>query len=229
MALLRCCLQNFALQPSLIYGASALSLRSSAHIGGDATYPRLGWKPMVIKRQNLRRGNACNAASFSPHTLQWVSAVSSAVLMFTKGTAIQKSFLVPLFVLQAPPTVISWIKGRYGAWAAFLALLVRIFYVIPGELELPFLIMLLVISAPYEAINLRGSQAGVIISLGISLYLTFQHFSRLGRLSKAFDQASFIASSAIICITAGNKDFKDVSFIECKLVGKYEHPLVNNQ
>ncbi|XP_028556084.1 cold-regulated 413 inner membrane protein 1, chloroplastic-like isoform X2 [Dendrobium catenatum] len=45
--------------------------------------------------------------------------------------------------------------GRYGTWAAFIVLLVRLFYFIPGELELPFLTLLLVISAPYEAIDLR--------------------------------------------------------------------------
>ncbi|MBO8584245.1 hypothetical protein INO15_14060, partial [Staphylococcus aureus] len=86
-------------------------------------------------------------------------AVSSAVLMLTKGTTIQKSFLVPLFALQAPTTVISWIKGEYGGWSAFLALLVRLFYYIPGELELPFFAFLLVIVAPYQAMNLRGTQA----------------------------------------------------------------------
>lgn len=32
------------------------------------------------------------------------------VLMLDKGTTIQKSFLVPLFALQAPASVISWIK-----------------------------------------------------------------------------------------------------------------------
>jgi len=30
--------------------------------------------------------------------------------VLAKGTAVQKSFLVPLFALQAPPAVISWIK-----------------------------------------------------------------------------------------------------------------------
>ncbi|PSS04880.1 Cold-regulated 413 inner membrane protein [Actinidia chinensis var. chinensis] len=86
--------------------------------------------------------------------------------MFAKGSAIQKSFLVPLFALQAPPSIISWIKGEYGIWTAFLALLVRLFFFIPGELELPLVALLLVIVAPYRVMNLRGTQEGAILSLG---------------------------------------------------------------
>ncbi|RWR96150.1 cold-regulated 413 inner membrane protein 1, chloroplastic [Cinnamomum micranthum f. kanehirae] len=148
-----------------------------------------------------RRGTVCYYTSFRPETLQWVCAVSSAVLMLTKGTTIQKSFIVPLFALQAPTTVISWIKGEYGGWSAFLALLVRLFYYIPGELELPFFALLLVIVAPYQAMNLRGTQAGAVISLAIAGFLALQHFSRIGSLQRAFDQGSIVATLAIICIT----------------------------
>ncbi|XP_008797508.1 cold-regulated 413 inner membrane protein 1, chloroplastic-like [Phoenix dactylifera] len=146
------------------------------------------------------RGVVCYAAPVSPQSLQWVSAVSAAVLMLAKGTTIQKSFLVPLFALQAPTSIISWIKGKYGTWTVFLALLVRLFYFIPGELVLPFLAMLLVIVAPYETMNLRGTQAGTIISLAIAGYLAFQHFSRMGSLRRAFDQGSIVATLAVICI-----------------------------
>ncbi|XP_020248119.1 cold-regulated 413 inner membrane protein 1, chloroplastic-like isoform X3 [Asparagus officinalis] len=158
--------------------------------------------PRSLKRRMMNRGGAvCYAAAFRPQTLQWVSAVSTAVLVFTKGTTIQKSFLVPLFALQAPATVISWIKGEYGVWTTFLALLVRLFYFIPGELDLPFLTMLLVIVAPYQAMNLRGSQAGLIISLVISAYLAFQHFSRAGSLRRSFDQMiTFHASNDTLAI-----------------------------
>ncbi|XP_010926447.1 cold-regulated 413 inner membrane protein 1, chloroplastic [Elaeis guineensis] len=147
------------------------------------------------------RGTVCYTAPVSPQTLQWVSAVSAAVLMLAKGTTIQKSFLVPLFALQAPASIISWIKGKYGTWTVFLALLVRLFYFIPGELVLPFLAMLLVIVAPYQTMSLRGTQAGTIISLAIAGFLAFQHFSRMGSLRRAFDQGSIVATLAVICIT----------------------------
>ncbi|XP_007025184.2 PREDICTED: cold-regulated 413 inner membrane protein 2, chloroplastic isoform X2 [Theobroma cacao] len=105
------------------------------------------------------------------------------------------------------PRNLQWIStissaGEYGLWAAFLALLVRLFFYIPGELELPFVALLLVIVAPYQAINLRGTQQGAIVALVIAAYLAFQHFSRAGSLQKAFDQGSVIATIAIVCITA---------------------------
>ncbi|KAJ7968861.1 cold regulated protein [Quillaja saponaria] len=109
---------------------------------------------MKIKRSK-GFGAVCYAAPLTVPNLQWISTISSAVLLLAKGTGVQKSFLVPLFALQAPASVISWIKGEYGLWTAFLALLVRLFFFIPGELELPFVALLLVIVSPYQLMNLR--------------------------------------------------------------------------
>ncbi|KAF8726717.1 hypothetical protein HU200_019186 [Digitaria exilis] len=151
-----------------------------------------------------RRGAAavCHSSAYlSAQTMQWISAGASAVLWLAKGTAIHKSFLVPFFALQAPVSIISWIKGEYGQWTAFLALLVRLFFFIPGELELPLSTMLLVSVAPDQLMNLRGTQGGAVLSLAIAGYLAFQHFTRVGGLGKAFEQGSVIATLAIICIT----------------------------
>ncbi|MBD4018870.1 hypothetical protein GUI04_07510, partial [Xanthomonas citri pv. citri] len=79
--------------------------------------------------------------------------------------------------LQAPASLTSWIKGEYGIWTAFLALLVRLFFYIPGELELPFIAWLLVIVSPYQIANLRGRQEGIVISLVIAAFIAFQHFT----------------------------------------------------
>ncbi|KAI5331469.1 hypothetical protein L3X38_021595 [Prunus dulcis] len=154
------------------------------------------------KKKGMGSGAVCYAAPLTVHTLQWISTISSAVLLLAKGTAVQKSFLVPLFVLQAPSAVISWFKGEYGIWTAFLALLVRLFFFIPAELELPLVALLLVIVAPYQVMNIRGRQEGAIISLVIAAYLAFQHFSRIGTLQKSFDRGSIVATLAIISITA---------------------------
>ncbi|XWS15925.1 hypothetical protein CRYUN_Cryun34aG0043600 [Craigia yunnanensis] len=161
---------------------------------------RFSIKYKEIKKKSRGSGSVCYAAPLSPRNLQLISTISSAVLLLAKGTAIQKQFLVPLFAIQAPASIISWMKGEYGLWAAFLALLVRLFFYIPGEL--PFLALLLVIVAPYQVMNLRGTQQGAIISLVIAAYLAFQHFSGAGSLQKAFDQGSIIATIAIVCITA---------------------------
>ncbi|EEF42718.1 COR414-TM1, putative [Ricinus communis] len=156
---------------------------------------------MTLQKKVRRFGALCYAGPLSTSNLQWISTISSAILMVAKGTAIQKSFVVPLLALQAPSTVISWMKGEYGIWTAFLALLVRLFFFIPGELELPFLALLLVLVAPYQVTNLRGTQEGATIGLAIAGYLAFQHFTRAGNLQKAFEQGSIVATLAIICVT----------------------------
>ncbi|GMN43369.1 hypothetical protein TIFTF001_012574 [Ficus carica] len=158
---------------------------------------------MKTKKKGSRgSGAVCYAAPLTVRNLQWISTVSSVILMLARGTAVQKSFVVPLFAVQAPASVIAWIKGEYGIWTAFLALLVRLFFFIPGELELPFLALLFVIVAPYQVMNLRGTQEGAIISLVIAAYLAFQHFSRTGSLQRAFDQGAIVATLAIVSITA---------------------------
>ncbi|KAH9797614.1 Cold-regulated 413 inner membrane protein 1 [Citrus sinensis] len=138
---------------------------------------------MVTKRNSRGFSAVCYASPLTALREVFTDGYElklSRVLMLAKGTAVPKSFLVPLFALQAPADVISWIKGEYGIWAAFLALLVRLFFFIPG----------------------RGTQQGAIISLVIAGYLAFQHFSRAGNLRKAFEQGSVVATLAIICITA---------------------------
>ncbi|KAJ8761171.1 hypothetical protein K2173_001227 [Erythroxylum novogranatense] len=164
---------------------------------------------MVVKKNEKKKINkkgrgfsaVCYASPLSPQTLQWITTVSSAVLMLTRGTAIHKSFLIPLFALQAPPDLISWIKGDYGIWTVFLALLLRLFFFIPGELELPFMALLFVNVAPYQVMSLRGRQEGEVIAMLIAAYLGFQHFSRANNLRKAFEQGSVVATLAIIATT----------------------------
>ncbi|KAL2494589.1 Cold-regulated inner membrane protein 1 [Forsythia ovata] len=160
-----------------------------------------GKKTMMNKKRH-GFGAVCYAGPLTPRNLQWISTISTAVLMLTRGTAIHKSFLVPLFALQAPASIVSWIKGEYGIWTAFLALLIRLFFFIPGELELPFITLLLIIVCPHQITRLRGTQEGVILSLVIAAYLAFQHFARAGSLRKAVDQGSILATLATICIVA---------------------------
>lgn len=97
-----------------------------------------------------------------------------------------------------------------------------------GELELPFLFVLLVIIAPYQAMNLRqvvvflnkwlnwclemwmvvygmllicrGTQAGIVISIAASAYLIYQHVTRTGGIKKAFDQGVVVPTIAAACL-----------------------------
>ncbi|CAK9139275.1 unnamed protein product [Ilex paraguariensis] len=79
----------------------------------------------MLKKNRGGFGAVCYSPLLTPRNFQWISTVSSAILMLARGTAIQKSFLVPFFALQAPASIVSWIKGEYGIWIAFLTLLVN--------------------------------------------------------------------------------------------------------
>ncbi|KAI3854434.1 hypothetical protein MKW92_051752 [Papaver armeniacum] len=139
----------------------------------------------------------------SPQNLQWVCVIASAVLIIASGTSIQKSFLVPMFILQAPEEIFTWIKGENGVWAVFLALAFKLFYIFPKELELPLYAMLFVIASPQQVVKLRGTQTGSVISLLIAGFLAFQHFSGIGfgNLLKGFQPGSLLATVGIIGIT----------------------------
>lgn len=181
----------------------SLSSSSSSHHFNPLRLSLNQQKLMGSERRLQRSGIVCYSSSslLSPGYLHWAAAVSAAILMLVKGAGINKAYVVPLFALQAPPSIISWMKGQYGAWSAFLALLIRLFFFLPGELELPFIALVMVIVAPSQAMNLRGTQGGTIISLVIAAYLAFQHFSGAGTLRKAFDRNSIVATLAIVCLT----------------------------
>ncbi|KAM0927642.1 hypothetical protein ACQ4PT_002763 [Festuca glaucescens] len=171
-----------------------------------------------------RRGDAavcCTSAHVSAETMQWDLVCSGYrrhlhLLMLAKGTSVHKSFLVPFVALQAPSEVITWgalffsssfsllTKGDYGQWAAFLGLLPRLLYFIPGIGVDPSQLtglMLFVSIAPRQFMNLRGTQDSVILSLMIAAYLAFQHFTGVGGVKKAFDRGAIVATLSIICIT----------------------------
>ncbi|GAA0154177.1 hypothetical protein LIER_37817 [Lithospermum erythrorhizon] len=169
----------------------------------SSSFHGINFNPLIRvindSKRRIRVGaTVCYYSAPNVDQLQWLSTISTSVLMLVKGTAIHKSFLVPLLALQAPSSIISWMRGEYGIWCAFMALLVRLFFVIPGVFELPLMALLIIIVAPYQVMNLRGKQEGVILSLVIASYLAFHHFTSAGGLKKAFDQGSIIATLAII-------------------------------
>lgn len=53
--------------------------------------------------------------------------------MLVKNTGVRKPLVVLLLAVTVPEEVTSWIRGDYGLWLAFVGLLVRLFYSIPGK------------------------------------------------------------------------------------------------
>lgn len=184
--------------------AVPISLRSGSFFMGNL----LSFKADKLGGRGKRGGASSVQCArvdllYSTESLRWLFAVSAVVLMFSKHTGIHKSFLVPLLALEAPGDAISWIRGDYGLWTAFTIFLIRLFYPIPGEMELPLLFVLLVIIAPHQAMSMRGTQAGMVISIAIAAYLSYQHFTKAGGVKKAFEQHPIVASIAslfLICV-----------------------------
>lgn len=180
-----------------------ISLRSNSSSFMNSGLLRLEVNKFTDNIPRSSHGGALSSecsVAVSTEALRWLFGVAAVVLMLSKHTAMNKSFLVPLLALEAPGEVISWIRGDYGLWTAFLVFLVRLFYYIPGELELPFLFVLLVIIAPFQATNLRGTQAGMVISIAASAYLIYQHLTRTGGLKKAFDEGVVVPTVAVACL-----------------------------
>ncbi|KAM2107984.1 hypothetical protein ACFX1Q_024891 [Malus domestica] len=103
-----------AFQPRL----AKLSCLSMSSLHRNPFRVSIGIKKEFVVMKGKKRGSSAMcytyAAPLCINTFQFISIISTTVLLLAKGTAVQKSFLVPLFLLQAPAAVISWIKGEYG-------------------------------------------------------------------------------------------------------------------
>ncbi|MCO5596916.1 hypothetical protein L7F22_050987 [Adiantum nelumboides] len=149
------------------------------------------------------KGGVCTATSainLSGESLRWVFAGAAAALMFLKNTTVSKNILVPLLALQAPRDVVTWVRGEYGLWAAFLAILVRLFYQIPGELEWPLAFVLLLVTAPLQALDFRRTMAALVVSACVAAYLAYQHVNGQGGVKESFRGGSSLASLATIIL-----------------------------
>ncbi|MCO5611412.1 hypothetical protein L7F22_065665 [Adiantum nelumboides] len=169
---------------------------------GSNLPPKLKIAALEVRRSSAHGGALTSSCSIpvSAETLGWIFSGAAALLMLVRNTTIRKPFLVPVFALQAPREVITWMRGEYGLWAAFLALLVRLFYYIPGELELPLTLLLLVITAPYQVMDLRGTTGAPAACACVAAFLAYQHFAGTGGLNKSFKDGTILASIAIICL-----------------------------
>ncbi|CAM6109511.1 unnamed protein product [Calypogeia fissa] len=144
-------------------------------------------------------GTVC-ALPVSPETLRWIFVATATVLLFIKNVSIPKQFLVPLLALEIPRDALVWIKGDYGLWTAFLALAVKLFYHIPGELELPLYLLLIIITAPHHLTQYRGSTPSAVATLALAAYLGYEHFKASGTVRGAFENEKIFPSIAIIIL-----------------------------
>ncbi|KAI5076377.1 hypothetical protein GOP47_0008442 [Adiantum capillus-veneris] len=181
--------------PSLRFGSSFFNGSSLLKVKREIQELKSG--------SNSSKGGACTATSsitLSGESLRWIFAGAAAVLMYLKNTSINKNILVPLLALQAPRDVVTAVRGEYGLWAAFLALLVRLFYQLPGELELPLVLVLLLITAPLQVLDIRRTTAALVVSACVAAYLVYQHVNGAGGVKESFKGGALLASLAVIIL-----------------------------
>ncbi|KAM0937388.1 hypothetical protein DsansV1_C25g0187951 [Dioscorea sansibarensis] len=113
-------------------------------------------------------------------------------------TNILTSLLIPYIFLSLPSVLFSLLRGEFGKWIAFIAVVLRLFFPrrFPDWLELPgALILLLVVAPSFFADTIRGSVAGVIICLLIGCYLLQEHIRASGGFRNSFTKSHGVSNS----------------------------------
>ncbi|KAH7289341.1 hypothetical protein KP509_31G071100 [Ceratopteris richardii] len=187
-------------------GVPPLSLRFGSSFFNESSLLKVKNEIAGVRSRigNSGKGGACATVSsitLSAETLRWVFTCAAAAALFLKEASVTKSIIVPLLALQAPRCVVTAIRGEYGMWAAFLAILVKLFYQIPGELQLPLAFVLLLITAPAQVLDFRGTTAALITAACVAAYLAYEHFSK-GDVKDCFKGISIFASIAVIVLIA---------------------------
>jgi hypothetical protein len=130
--------------------------------------------------------------------LQWLAVIAAIYLLVLNRTNwrtdLLTALLVPYLALQLPQPLFGYLRGDIGAWIAFIAVVIRLFFaqkypdLINGDMELPIAFILLVVTAPKTIVHVRGTLISDIVSLAIGAYLLFQHTNHSGGFRRAFGE-----------------------------------------
>lgn len=131
--------------------------------------------------------------------LQWLAVIAAIYLLVLDRTNwrtnLLTALLVPYLALQLPEPFFGFFRGGIGAWIAFIAVVIRLFFaqsfpnLIHGDLELPVAFILLIVTAPKTIVHVRGTIISDVVSLLIGAYLLFQHTSHAGGFRRAFGES----------------------------------------
>jgi hypothetical protein len=128
--------------------------------------------------------------------LRWLAVIAAIYLLVLDRTNwrtnLLTALLVPYLALQLPEPVFGYLRGGIGAWIAFIAVVIRLFFAsrFPhnGDLELPVSFILLVVTAPSLIVGVRYTIISDLASLVIGLYLLIQHNQNSGGFRRAFGE-----------------------------------------
>lgn len=139
--------------------------------------------------------------------LKWVASFAAIYLLILDRTNwrtnMLTSLLVPYIFFSLPAVLFSFLRGEFGKWVAFTAVVLRLFFPrhFPDWLEMPgALILLLVVSPGFFAHTLRNHLVGVFICLIIGCYLLQEHIRASGGFRNSFTQKHGISNTVGIIL-----------------------------
>ncbi|XP_052206245.1 cold-regulated 413 plasma membrane protein 2-like [Diospyros lotus] len=144
---------------------------------------------------------------FGTSFLKWIASFAAIYLLILDRTNwktnILTSLLVPYIFLSLPSVLFSFLRGDFGKWVAFIAVILKLFFPrhFPDWLEMPgSLILLLVVAPSFFAYTIRDSWVGVVICLIIGCYLLQEHIRASGGFRNSFTQAHGVSNTVGIVL-----------------------------
>ncbi|XP_071711904.1 cold-regulated 413 plasma membrane protein 2-like [Rutidosis leptorrhynchoides] len=139
---------------------------------------------------------------FGTSFLSWVASFSAIYLLILDRTNWRSnmltSLLVPYIFFSLPHSIFHFLRGQFGMWIAFIAVVLRLFFPqhFPDWMEIPGSLSLLLVVAPsLFAHTFRDDWVGVAICLIISCYLLQEHIRASGGFRNSFMQSHGISNT----------------------------------
>ncbi|CAL5324739.1 hypothetical protein CsSME_00003848 [Camellia sinensis var. sinensis] len=178
------------------YLAMKTDLATAELINSDIDELKIAAKRLLNHATNLV------GLGFGTSLLKWVASFAAIYLLILDRTNwrtnMLTSLLVPYIFFSLPSALFSFLRGDFGKWVAFIAVVLRLFFPrhFPDWLEMPgSLILLLVVAPNFFAQSLRNSWVGVAICLIIGCYLLQEHIRASGGFRNSFTQSHGVSNT----------------------------------
>ncbi|KAL7231918.1 hypothetical protein ACSBR2_010023 [Camellia fascicularis] len=156
----------------------------------------------IAAKRLLNHATNLAGLGFGTSLLKWVASFAAIYLLILDRTNwrtnMLTSLLVPYIFFSLPSALFSFLRGDFGKWVAFIAVVLRLFFPrhFPDWLEMPgSLILLLVVAPNFFAQSLRNSWVGVAICLIIGCYLLQEHIRASGGFRNSFTQSHGVSNT----------------------------------
>ncbi|XAR73926.1 hypothetical protein NMG60_11008058 [Bertholletia excelsa] len=165
-------------------------------------YPGMAQVTFYSDMNELKMAAKLGGLGVGTSVFKWVASFAAIYLLILDRTNwrtnMQTSLLVPYIFFSLPSPMFAFLRGEFGKWVAFIAVVLRLFFPrhFPEWLEIPgSLILLLVVSPGFFAVNVRNSWPAVAACVGIACYLLQEHIRASGGFRNSFTQRHGISNT----------------------------------